>query len=84
MTVSQVNFQFSPSTVTVHKGDTIAVKNTAPGTPHTFTVQGTSIDVENDTQGQTSNVKIDLAPGSYPFMCRFHAAQGMKGTLVVK
>jgi len=29
-------------------------------------------------------VTIDLAPGTYPFICRFHESQGMTGTLVVK
>ena len=30
------------------------------------------------------DVTIDLAPGTYPFICRFHEGQGMTGTLVVK
>ena len=83
-TVLQSNFQFSPSTVTVHQGDTIAVKNAAPGTPHTFTIPNTSIDVENDNQGQSTDVLINLAPGTYQFICRFHSASGMKGTLIVE
>ena len=83
VTVSQINYQFSPSNLTVKKGDTIAVKNATTGTPHTFTISGKGIDVTNDA-GQTQSVVINLAPGTYTFFCRFHESLGMKGTLVVK
>jgi plastocyanin len=82
-TVSQINYQFSPSNLTVTKGDTIAVKNSTTGTPHNFTISGKGIDVTNDA-GQTQSVVINLAPGTYTFFCRFHESLGMKGTLVVK
>ena len=83
VTVSQINYQFSPSNLTVKKGDTIAVKNATTGTPHTFTISGKGIDVTTDA-GQTQSVVINLAPGTYTFFCRFHESLGMKGTLVVK
>jgi plastocyanin len=67
----------------VHQGDTITVSDTNPNTPHTFTVTGTDIDVSNDAMS-SQDVTIDLAPGTYPFICRFHESQGMTGTLVVK
>ena len=47
------------------------------------TVTGTDIDVSNDAMS-SQDVTIDLAPGIYPFICRFHESQGMTGTLVVK
>ena len=65
------------------QGDTITVSDTNPSTPHTFTVTGTDIDVSNDAMS-AQDVTIDLAPGTYPFICRFHEGQGMTGTLVVK
>lgn len=83
VTVSQINYQFSPSKITVKKGDTLAVKNATTGTPHTFTISGKGIDVTTDP-GQTQSVLINLAPGTYSFFCRFHESLGMKGTLVVK
>jgi plastocyanin len=83
VTVSQINYEFSPSNLTVSQGDTIAVKDATTGTPHTFTVEGKGIDVVNDA-GQTQTVTIDLPPGTYPFICRFHSSLGMKGTLTVK
>jgi plastocyanin len=65
----------------VAKGSTITVKNVS-GTPHTFTIQGHGINVVNQA-GKSANVKIDLPPGTYPFICTFHVASGMKGTLTV-
>jgi len=83
LTLTQVNYQFTPARITVHQGDTITVSDTNPNTPHTFTVTGTDIDVSNDAMS-SQDVTIDLAPGTYPFICRFHESQGMTGTLVVK
>jgi plastocyanin len=83
LTLTQVNYQFTPARITVHRGDTITVSDTNPNTPHTFTVTGTDIDVSNDAMS-SQDVTIDLAPGTYPFICRFHESQGMTGTLVVK
>jgi plastocyanin len=83
LTLTQVNYQFTPAKVTVQQGDTITVSDTNPSTPHTFTVTGTDIDVANDPMS-SQDVTIDLEPGTYPFICRFHEGQGMTGTLVVK
>ena len=74
-------FVFSPADLTVKKGDTVAVTNVGTAA-HTFTVSGQSIDITNDP-GQTTAVTVDLPPGSYPFICRFHAQLGMRGTLTV-
>jgi len=76
------SFAFMPSTITVKRGTTLELDNVS-NTAHTFTVTGQNIDVETQP-GQTSQVTIDLAPGTYPFICRFHQSLGMTGTLVVK
>ena len=75
-------FSFSPSTVTVTKGRTITLDNVS-NVPHTFTVTGQGIDLETQP-AKTSTVTINLPPGTYPFICRFHVSLGMKGTLVVR
>jgi plastocyanin len=72
---------FSPTTLTVKQGDTIEVDDVA-SIPHTFTIDGQGIDVVNEG-GQKQTVTISLAPGTYPFVCRFHGSLGMKGTLTV-
>ena len=72
---------FTPANLTVKQGDTIEVDDVA-SIPHTFTIDGQGIDVVNDG-GQKQTVAISLAPGTYSFVCRFHASLGMKGTLTV-
>ncbi|MDP9231856.1 MAG: cupredoxin domain-containing protein [Actinomycetota bacterium] len=73
---------FSPTTLTVPQGQTITISNVSPSTTHTFTVTGQTIDLTNQG-GQSQQLTIDLPPGTYPFICRFHVSQGMKGTLIV-
>lgn len=75
-------FTFSPSTVKVTQGQTITLVNVSDAA-HTFTVTGQGIDIET-LPGKTATVTIDLSPGTYPFVCRFHESMGMKGTLVVR
>ena len=82
LTVTQANYSFSPSTFTVASGDTITIKNSTPSTPHTFTIDGQSVDV-TVSPATSDDVTIDLPPGTYPFFCRFHQASGMTGTLKV-
>jgi plastocyanin len=74
-------FVFAPSTLTVKKGQSLTVKNVGSAS-HTFTITGKGIDVVN-SPGQSQDVTINLAPGTYPFICRFHVNLGMKGTLTV-
>lgn len=75
-----VDFEFDPTELTVASGDTIVVQNDTPSTPHTFTVNDTDIDESLDPDA-TVDVKIDLDPGMYPFMCTIHPQ--MTGTLTV-
>jgi plastocyanin len=76
------SYTFSPSTVKVNEGQTIRLENVSDDA-HTFTVIGQSIDVET-LPGKTSRVAIDLPPGTYRFVCRFHRSMGMKGLLLVR
>ena len=82
VTAEASNFEFSPSTIEVSRGDVLAIENAEPSTEHTFTVTGEGIDMVLGPDS-SSTLTIDLAAGSYPFECRFHAASGMTGTLVV-
>jgi plastocyanin len=84
LTVTAVNYRFDPAAITVASGDVIEVRDTNPQTPHTFTVEGTDIDLAVDPQG-SGTVTIDLEPGTYDVICRFHgASQGMTATLTVE
>jgi plastocyanin len=86
--------QFEPATITVKKGDVIrwtmadgsAVHNvsftSAQGNPAGFTPPA---DSPMYTQaGQTFEVKVDWAPGTYHFVCVPHSMMGMTGTVTVQ
>jgi len=79
--VTLVNFMFDPDRIDAAPGSTIALRNTNPSTPHTFTVE--DIDVTLDPMSSTE-VTVDLGPGEYDVICRFHEGQGMTATLVVE
>jgi plastocyanin len=74
------NFAFSPTDVEIEAGEDIHVRNGNASTPHTFTVDGTDIDLDLSPQ-QVQEAVIDLEPGTYDFVCRFHPQ--MTGTLTV-
>ena len=74
-------FIFAPNTVTIAEGGVITVKNV--GTiHHTFTIQSQNIN-QVLNPGDSAKITINLAPGTYPFVCTFHQSQGMTGTLTV-
>jgi plastocyanin len=79
-TVQANNFAFDPTTVKVESGGDLYLANGNANTPHTFTVDGTDIDVSLDPLA-SDEVKIDLDPGTYDFHCKIHTQ--MTGTLTV-
>jgi plastocyanin len=82
VSVSLNNYLFDPATVRVSSGDVVAVRNANAKTPHTFTVVGENVDLELAPL-TTETVTIDLGPGTYELICRFHESLGMTGTLKV-
>ena len=82
VSVSLNNYLFDPGTVRVGSGDVVAVRNGNARTPHTFTVVGEDVDLELAPL-TTETVTIDLAPGRYQLICRFHESLGMTATLKV-
>jgi plastocyanin len=73
---------FSPARLSVKQGATLTISNVSTDKEHTFTITGKGIDITN-TPGQSQSVAINLAPGTYTFICRFHQSFGMMGTLTV-
>ncbi len=81
-TVSLNNFLFQPADLEVASGTELEVVNANSRTPHTFTVVGEDVDVELAPL-TSETTAIDLPPGVYDVICRFHQAQAMTGTLTV-
>ena len=82
VSVSLNNYLFDPGTVRVGAGDVVAVRNGNARTPHTFTVVGEDVDLELAPLTEDT-VTIDLPPGTYELICRFHEGLGMTATLKV-
>lgn len=73
-------FRFSPSSLTIAVGDTVRVHN-GDVDAHTFT--GSSFDSGNMDPGAVKSFRFPKA-GTFAFVCTYHQAQGMKGTLTVR
>ena len=79
-TVTIQNFAYDPPCFVASSASAITIDN-KDGTPHTFTIDGTQVDVSIDG-GQTFNGEPGgLAPGSYDFYCKIHPT--MTGTVIV-
>ncbi len=74
--------EFVPSDFTIQAGSEITLNNEGQA-PHTFTIEGENVDHEVQP-GETETESLELAPGTYDFVCRFHESAGMTGTLTVE
>jgi len=79
--VSAKDFVFVPQTVTINVGDSITWTNNGPSS-HTATADDSSFDSGTMNVGNTFSVTFNT-PGTIPYHCNFHQAQGMVGTIVV-
>ena len=77
-----VGMTFSPATITVAAGTTVTWQNT-DSAPHTATSDDGKFDTGRLTAGATGRVTFDT-PGTYPYNCIYHAAMGMRGTVIVQ
>ncbi len=79
-TVQANNFAFDPAELEIASGENLTLKNGNANTPHTFTIDGSDVDVELAPLAE-EEATIDLEPGTYDFFCRLHPQ--MEGTLTV-
>ncbi len=74
--------EFVPRSFSIQAGSEIALRNEGQA-PHNLTVEGQ--DVDHDVQpGGTETESLELEPGTYDIVCKFHEAAGMTGTLTVE
>jgi plastocyanin len=82
--------RFVPATITVKQGDTVHFVAFA-GVHNVHFTPEANVGVANLPapsdwllrEGDSYELKVGLAPGTYHFQCDPHAAMGMKGTLTV-
>lgn len=78
--VSMVDNAFTPASATVSVGDTVTWRNDGKA-PHE--VSSPAFSSGNVDAGKSYAWKAARA-GTFAYVCRYHEAQGMKGTLVVR
>lgn len=94
VTVKMQEYIFIPENLEVKRGATLDVKNQGQ-IAHNLTIQDTPDPDKTGPKlagtptflpGKTENLKVDLPPGKYSFVCTVpgHKDQGMKGRIAVK
>ena len=76
------DFYFEPTVLSGQAGQTLTVKMFNEGDQaHTFTIGSIGVDVEVP-QGDEAEAEVTIPKaGALLYLCRFHAAQGMRGGL---
>ena len=73
-------FAFSPSTITINKGDTVRWTN-KDSAPHTATADDNTFTTPTLKTGDSGQITFDK-PGTYAYHCAVHPS--MKATIVVQ
>jgi plastocyanin len=83
--VDLADTRFDPDTIEVPAGPTAFFVDNRDLFWHTFTIEGTDVDVRVASRG-THRVEVDLEPGTYDLVCAIpgHEAVGMSGTVEVQ
>ena len=71
---------FSPDCFSAASASSITIENKDSVT-HTFTIDGTQVDVSIDGGDTFNGESAGLEPGTYPFHCKIHSS--MTGTVIV-
>jgi len=79
-TVTIQGLAFHPDCFTAKSASAITIMNKDSVT-HTFTIDGTDVDVTIEGGTTFNGESAGLAPGIYPFHCRIHST--MTGTVIV-
>jgi plastocyanin len=79
-TVSVVNNRFDPSALSVPPNSTVTWQWNSGGVTHNVTFQDGPA---SGDQSSGSFARTFQTPGTYPYLCTIHGAQGMTGTVTV-
>lgn len=83
ITVDAKNFQFTPSDIQLHPGDTVKLTLHNSQGVHGLAIPGLNVNIKN---GETATFTVDKA-GRYDFNCSIQCGAGhdnMTGTITVK
>jgi plastocyanin len=82
--IRELDFRFDPTTFAIRTDQGLSITNEGQAT-HNFSIEGADVDLDTSA-GQSTNTEAIggiATPGTYPFFCKFHRAQGMEGTVTV-
>ena len=85
LTIEGKNFSFSPSTVTVKKGETVRITFVNTGGTHDLVIDEFNVRTKRTAGGSDTVEFVADRAGSFEYYCSVgsHRAMGMVGTLVV-
>lgn len=88
--ITQTDFVFTPSTLTIGTGDSVTWTNEEAFVPHTSTSGSPPGTQDHLWSGPSENPNTsftftfnNFAPRTYPFFCSFHYNLGMVGSLTI-
>lgn len=88
VSVSAREFAYTPSTVTVKRGETVRIDFTNNGTTaHNLTIEGLGVSTKTIGPGETDSITFTPASaGTFKYFCSVdsHRSLGLEGTLVVQ
>ena len=84
VTIRETDNEFSPACLTVLGGQGLEILNRGE-TLHNFSIEGTdvSLDTPPGEATRTEALAGVLEPGTHKFVCKYHAAQGMRGEITL-
>jgi uncharacterized cupredoxin-like copper-binding protein len=87
--VEETEFRLNPAQITLNKPGTYVFKAVNSGTTvHALEVEGQGIqeEIEEVQPGQSAELKVELAAGTYELYCPVdgHKQEGMEGKVIVK
>jgi cytochrome c oxidase subunit II len=84
--ITASNWQFTPSTITVKKGEQVTLEVVGSEGIHGFAIRELGINVGVDLGNTVSIVLPTSTPGTYAFFCSVPCGEGhkdMKGTIII-
>lgn len=84
VTIRETDNVFSPSCVIVLGGQSLEIVNRGE-TLHNFSIEGTVVNLDTRPGEATRAEALAevLEPGTHRFICKYHAAQGMRGEITL-
>lgn len=84
VTIRETDNAFTPQCLIVLGGQGLEILNRGEAL-HNFSIEGTSVDIDTKPgeAARTEALAGVVEPGTHRFICKYHAAQGMRGEITL-